>query len=352
MNQQRIGLIGSGMVSKMHLKALAAERRAQVRWLADLDEAALQATGKAFAVPNLTTDYRRMLADPELDAVIICTPPRTHVPIGMEVLRAGKHLLVEKPLSNCLEDARVLVAEARRHPDLKVSGCSARHSRLTPKYPVIKKMIDEDRLGRVYHIHQRAVFRQSRGGIEYNPAAKWFLDQKIAGGGVLYDWGVYDMAFHLGLVGEPELLDVRAFCINGLDKVDAGTSVFTVEEHGAALMEFGGGLRYYWERASNAHAEVPPQTTIYGTQGGLRFAYCSWDSPEIEFFSVADGGRGKATREVIKVDMGQHKDEVAMDGAWVDYLCGTGPAPMPLDRELANLEILHRVYRAANWPRM
>lgn len=352
MNKQHIGLIGGGMVAQMHLKALALEPRAEVTWLADLNETALKTTGAAFRVANLTIDYQRMLADPNLNAVIVCTPPNTHVRMALDVLNAGKHLLVEKPLSNRLDDARRLVDAAARHPNLKASGCSARHSRLTPKYPLVKKMIDDGKLGRVYYVHHRSVARQNRGGIEYNPGAKWFLDQQIAGGGPLYDWGVYDMAFHLGLLGDPTLLDVRAFCINGLDKVDPGSNVFTVEEHGAAFLEFSGSLRYYWERASNAHADVPHQTTLYGTEGGLRFGYCSWDSPTIEFFSVADGGRGKAVCENITVDMGTHKDEVAMEVAWLDYLCGAGGCPMPLARELANLEILHKVYQAAKWPQV
>ena len=49
------------------------------------------------------------------------------------------------------------------------------------------------------------------------------------------------------------------------------------------MMEFRGGLRYYWERANNAHAEAPNQTTICGTKGGLRFSFCTWESPEIEY---------------------------------------------------------------------
>lgn len=345
----RIGLIGGGMVANLHLKALAKDPRAEIRWLADLSEPARKATGEAFKIAHLTADYRQMLGDGQLDAVIVCTPPKTHVKIGLDVLAAGKHLLMEKPLATSLDDARQLVVAAGQYPKLKVSGCSARHSRLTPKYPLVKKMIEEGKLGKIYYIHHRAVSRQSRAGIEYNPPAKWFLDRQIAGGGPIYDWGGYDLAFHLGLAGEPEFKGVEAFCINGLDKVDAGTEIFTVEEHGAAFLSFEGGLRYYWERASNAHCDAPNQTTIYGTKGGVRLAFCTWDNPEIEYFHTDNDGKGKPQKEVIKLDMSQQDDELAMDTAWLDYLSGTGPVPMPLERELKYLEIIHKVYAAAGW---
>lgn len=345
----RIGLVGGGMVSHLHLNALAKDARARVCWLADLNGAARNATGGQFGIPNLTADYHLMLADPTLDAVIVCTPPRTHTKVAMDVLAAGKHLLVEKPMATTLDEAHALTAAAARYPDLKVSGCSARHSRLTPKYPQVKRMIDDGRLGRVYYVHHRSVISQKRCGIEYNPPAKWFLDRQISGGGPIYDWGVYDLAFHLGLLGEPRLEKVEAFCINGLDKVDSGAPIFTVEEHGAAFMTFEGGLRYYWERSSNAHCDVPNQTTIYGTEGGIRFGYCSWDGPEIEYFYTDNSGRGKPKREVITIVCANHDDPGALDTAWLNYLCGDGPVPMPLDLELRNLEILHKVYMAANW---
>jgi len=116
-------------------------------------------------------------------------------------------------------------------------------------------------------------------------------------------------------------------------------------------MEFSGGL-HYWERASNAHADVHNQTTIYGTQGGRRFGSCFWDSPEIEFFSLADGGKGMPRRDTITLDMSQHqqKDNVALDKAWLDYLCQAGPVLMTLDHEWGNLAILHKVYEVAKWP--
>jgi predicted dehydrogenase len=338
------------MIARQYIQCLDDDPRCAVRWVADVRRAARTQAAELFRVPHATADYRRMLDDRDLHAVIVATPPHLHVKMGIDTMRAGKHLLIEKPLGITVAQARRLVDEAKKHRALKVSGCSARHARLNPKFTAIKKMIDRGDLGEIYFVHHRAVARRSRPGIEFNPSAKWFLDRDKAGGGPLYDWGVYDLAFHLGLLDQPRLTRAIAFCRNRLDRTPAGTRTFTVEEHGGAMMEFDSGLRYYWERASNAHGQSPHQTSIYGTRGGLQFAYCTWNTPQITRFDVADRGRGRPRTRSIEIDMSRHPGDLqALVKAYVDHLLDKAPTPMPLEIELENLKIMHRVYRAAGW---
>jgi predicted dehydrogenase len=346
----QIGIIGGGMIAQAHMQNFVDDPRTELRWLAEVNPVARKASKKKFGIPHAAKSYRRMLQDPGLDAVVVCTPPFTHLRMGLDVIKAGKHLLMEKPLTAELKDAKKLLAAAQAHPELKISGCSARHARLNPKFAFIKEFIDSGKLGDVYYVHHRAIGRQGRGGIEYNPPAKWFLNRALAGGGPLYDWGVYDLSFHLGVLSEPALEKVDSFCVSHLDNVDPGTDVYTVEEHGVGFMTFAGGIKYYWERANNAHAEAPNRTTIYGTKGGLSFSFCTWDSAEVDYFFVDDDGKGKAQKETLTVDMSAHPGDMpALGKAYIDYLCGEGPVPMPLDLEVKNLEIMHKVYKAAKW---
>jgi predicted dehydrogenase len=348
----QIGFIGGGMIANAHMRNFHADRRTEIRALADVNENALQAMGAEYGIAHLTTNYKELLKDPELDAVVVCTPPGLHCQIGIDVLRAQKHLIMEKPLTRTPAEARRLLKEAQKHPDLMVTGCSCRHARLQPKYPYVKRLIDSGKIGDVYFVHHRAVSRQGRPGIEYHPTAKWFLDREMAGGGPLYDWGVYDLSFHLGVLGEPTFKRCEAFCVNGLDRVPAGTKTFTVEEHGGALLSFENGLKYFWERASNAHHEVPNQTSIYGTKGGLRFTYTSFgEVHEIEHFYTANSGKGAAKKRVYTVNMSRHDkgDMHPVGQAIIKALQGKGPVPMPFELEVKNLEILHAVYKAANW---
>lgn len=348
----QIGFIGGGMIADAHMRNFHEDRRTEIRSLADTSRKALRAMGAAYGIPQLTNNYKKILSDPELDAVVVCTPPASHARIGIDVLRAGKHLVMEKPMTRTVAEGRRLVREAAKRPHLLATGCSCRHARLQPKFPYVKKLIDSGKVGEVYFVHHRAVSRQGRPGIEYHPAAKWFLDRELAGGGPLYDWGVYDLSFHLGVLGEPEFKSCEAFCAGGLDRVPAGTRNFTVEEHGGALLSFKNGLRYFWERASNAHQEAPNQTSIYGTRGGLRFTYTTFgDQGEVEHFYTGRNGKGAPRKRVYRVNMSRHDrgDMYPVGQAIIKALQGRGPVPMPLDLELKNLEILHAVYKAANW---
>ena len=350
-NNLRCGVVGAGFWGTEHVKTISAHPDAEVRWLVDRREDLLADAKGKYPVQNISPDLNDMLQDKGLDLVIIATPPWTHFPIAMEAIKAGKNVLVEKPLCRTVQEARELLAEARKHPDVMVLGATARHARLNPKFTAVKEMIDSGKLGQVYLINHRCVVRQRRSGLEYNPNGKWFLDKSKAGGGQLINWGVYDLAFHLGLVGDPAFVDCTGVCVCGVDKVDAGT-MFDVEEHGAAMMTFANGLRYYWERASNAHCDAPNQTVIYGTGGGVRFSYCTWESPEIEYFSVDDDGKGKAQKEIIKIDMeGKPSDMVVFIDTLVGNVLGKKPMPVSIEQEVRNLEIIDAIYNKSQWIR-
>lgn len=343
---RQIGIIGGGMIAQAHMRNVAADRRAQISWVADISDAALQKSVAAFDVPNATTNYKDMLKDPTLDAVIVCTPPGTHKKIGIDVMRAGKHLLLEKPLATTLKDCQALVTEAAKHPRLKISGCSARHARLNPKFEFVRNIISSGKLGKIYHVHHQCGGRQGRPGIEYNPNAKWFLNRKIAGGGPLFDWGVYDLSFHLGILKQPKLQSVKSFAVNGLDKKFPGGKGH-VEEHGACWMDFDNGMSYYWERATNAHNETDWFTRIYGKKGGLKFNYLSGNKDPVEFFDVSNNGKGKPRKKEMKVPgLSRHPGDMpALGKAWLNYLCGEGKRPIDFQTELENIKIMLAIYK-------
>lgn len=346
----RLGVIGCGMVAHYHMKNLMTDDRVELLWIAEISKKALKAAGEEFAVPNATTDYKVMLEDPALDAVVVSTPPTTHAPIGIAVMRAGKHLMLEKPIAHTVSDARKLLRESEKHPHLTITDCSCRHARLNPKFRTIKKFIASGKIGRVYHIHYRSLQRQQRSGVEYHPSAKWFLNRALSGGGPLNDFGVYPLSFHLGVVGEPTFISTEAFCIGRLDKVDPGTPIYDVEEHGGALMKFSSGLSMYWEIGYNAHSDDVDSTTIYGTTGGLQFAFGSWSGDNIKHFYIDNEGAGKPRYRTLKVSHKNHIDDTyQLDRAFIDAIAKKKGAPMPFSLAVKNLEIIHQVYKAADW---
>lgn len=340
------GIIGAGMIAEKHIEGLQKTNHAKVKWVARSDKNRLAEFQQRYNIACGTTDYHELLADPEVDAVVITSPPAMHYEMFKACVAAGKHILLEKPAAIQREHIEEMVKLAEAHPELIISDCSARHARLTPKFRKVKEIIDSGMLGEIYYIHHNSAARQRRPGIEYHPSAKWFLNKEIAGGGVLFDWGVYDLSFHLGLLNDvPQVKSTNLlFMINGLDRKDPGTDVFDVEEHFAATLQLTGGIKYYWEHASNANVEVPNETRIYGTKGGIKLAFCSWESPVIEFFDVAEEGRGAARSERIEVDMTGHDDNDALSTHFVNVLLGKEQLLMPLSLAYKHLDVIYKLY--------
>jgi predicted dehydrogenase len=343
-----VGIIGAGMIAEKHIAGLQKTGKVHIKWVARENGSKLSAFQKQFSIPFGTVDYREILADADVDAVVITAPPALHYQLFVDAVKAGKHILLEKPAAIKREHIKSMVTLANEHPGLIISDCSSRHARLQPKFLKAKEIIDSGKLGEIYFIHHNAVARQNRPGIEYHPSAKWFLNKEIAGGGVLFDWGVYDLSFHLGLLGDQPKLEKSdlLFMKSGLDNVNPRTEIFDVEEHFAVTMEFTGGLRYYWERASNANMEARNETRIYGTKGGIKLSYCAWESPDIEFFDVENGGEGKARKEIFRVDMSRQDDHNELSNHFVNALLGKENVLMPLSLAAKHLDIIFRLYES------
>jgi predicted dehydrogenase len=340
MNPYNIGIIGAGMYGKVLGRCLQQDGRAKITWVNSASEATTRAAADEFGVEKWSLDYREVLADPTVDAVIIATPPYLHAEQLEAALQAGKHVLLEKPLAELPQSAAKIVEVAKKAEGRVVLEASCRHTRLTPKFQFIKKLIDDGKLGQVYHIHHNHLTRGTF--IEWNPKGAWAMNKALAGGGPFIDWGVYDLSFHLGLLDDqPELLSLRRFSRNDLRDVSKLVEFSDIEQHGAAWLEFSGGLTYYYERGAGVHAETANETRLYGTRGGLRFQFPSWDSNEVEFFYVEDG---QPRKETLMVDTtGAEDDSLAIIRHFLDCLEGTAKPLMTVETAAKHIGILFKI---------
>lgn len=115
MNATTIGVIGCGYWGPNLLRNFAENEGAQLAWICDTDEARLAAMGRRYPSAQTTGDYQKLLSDPELDAIAVVTPVATHYQIAREALLAGKHVLVEKPLTATVREAEELIELAERN---------------------------------------------------------------------------------------------------------------------------------------------------------------------------------------------------------------------------------------------
>jgi predicted dehydrogenase len=336
----RLGIIGAGMYGKVLISSLQKDPRADIVWVNSASEETTRAAAEAFGIEKWTLDYREILADPTVDAVVIATPPYLHAEQVVAALTAGKDVLVEKPLAESPESVSRIVSAVEQAPGKIVLDASCRHTRLTRKFQFIKAMIDRGQLGEVYHIHHNHLSRTTF--LEWNPNGAWAMNKRLAGGGPFIDWGVYDLSFHLGLLDDkPALRSVRSFSRSDLRDVSRLVPFSDVEQHGAAWLEFDTGLTYYYERGGGVHAETANETRLYGTKGGLRFQFPSWDSSEIEFFYTENG---EPRKQALTVDMsGAPDDSLALTAHFLDCLDGKAEPLMPVQRAAKHLEILFKI---------
>src|SRR6266403_6412162 len=115
MGSTTVGVIGLGYWGPNLLRNFAENESAEVRWICDADQSRLAAMGRRYPAAQTTTDYQKLLADAKLDAIAVVTPVATHFQIAKAGLLAGKHLLVEKPLTATEAEAEELIDIAERN---------------------------------------------------------------------------------------------------------------------------------------------------------------------------------------------------------------------------------------------
>ncbi|RPI23165.1 MAG: gfo/Idh/MocA family oxidoreductase [Chloroflexota bacterium] len=337
-----IGVAGAGMWGKIHIDMLKQSGRARVKWVCNRSLESSWAAAAEMGIERAARDFGEITQDPEVDVVVIASPPYTHAAMTVDALRHGKHVLLEKPLALNPGEAAAIVAEAEKHPELVVLEGSGRHTRLNPKFLFVKSLIDSGRLGRIYHIHHNHLMQGTF--IEYNPKGAWAMDRALAAGGPVMDWGEYDLSFHLGLLDDkPELCSLKSFSIGGLRSLGEAAPNVDVEMHAAAYMEFSGGLSYYYERGAGVHLETRCETRLYGTQGGLRFYYTTWEPNTVELFYAGE----KPAREVFEVDMSGYpaNDNLPFLAHFFDCLDGKAEPVMPVALAAKHFEILYKILR-------
>ena len=340
MKKYNLGIIGAGMYGKILMRYFQQDERANILWVNSASEGTTKSVADEFGVGKWSLDYRDVLADPTVDAVVIATPPYLHAEQVEAALSAGKHVLLEKPIAESRESLERIVKAVEQAPGQIVLEASCRHTRLTRKFKFIKDIIDSGKIGEVYHIHHNSLSRTTF--IEYNPNGAWAMNKKLAGGGPFADRGVYDLSFHLGLLNDvPQLKSIQSFKRNDLRDMSKFVAFSDVEQHGAAWMEFDTGLTYYYENGGGVHAETPNETRLYGTKGGLQFHHYGWDSNEIEFFTTKND---EPIKETFTVDVtGAPEDSHAITTHFLDCLDGKAEPLMPVQLAAKHMEILFKI---------
>ena len=272
-DQMRWGLIGASTIASEHMIGAIRATGGLVEAVASTDEARARDYAVAHGIARSTTRVEDLLALPEIEAVYISSTNEKHFAQAMAALRAGKHVLCEKPLAMTVADAAAMVIFA------KTSGrvfATNHHLRCSGSHRTIRGLIAQGRVGRVLSLRlfHAVHLPQALQG--------WRIADAAAGGGVIPDITVHDADVARFLLGEDPLTVVAQSATSGMGRgvEDSAMSVWTtasgvmVQSHESFTHPFAGsGLE------------------VHGTQGSIFATGVMTQAPVGEIVLVTAAGR-------------------------------------------------------------
>jgi len=267
MQPVRVGVVGAGVIGKKHVGMTRGIDHVDVIGVTDLDREAAETLADEHEGVGVYDDLDAMLADQQIEAVVLALPTGVRFEPAKQVLSAGRHLLLEKPPAMNAGQLRELM-ERRGH--LKVGCCSVRHTQMNCVAKA-KAMIEGGELGPLRVIRCRAVHKAGPDSKKTPPV--WRLRHDLNGGGIMANWGVYDLDFLLSCAGDalkPETVFGATWQIGKPFEAHAAPGS-NAETHATALVKCADGVVLTFDRAERAAvAENTNEWAFIGEAGSLR----------------------------------------------------------------------------------
>ena len=270
----KLGIIGMGAIGNVHASAHAAVGEAELVVVCDLLPEKLAAAKAKYNVSQTFEDYRDLL-ESDVEAVIVAVPNAVHHPIAVAALKAGKHVLLEKPMSVNAKLAADIVATAKKARGILQIGMVWRQN---PSAQLVQEYVKKGLFGQEYHI--RAVMTRRRG---IPGLGGWFTTKSQSGGGPMIDLGVhwFDISMWMSGLWKPTSVSARTFDVFGprMKKyvyVDmwAGPpkfeGVFDVEDYSTGFVRFGNKATMSFEISWAGNNESQGWVEVLGTEAGVK----------------------------------------------------------------------------------
>ena len=314
------GVLSTAAIATGHvIPAMMNAEYCDVRAIASRSLKAAKKAAKRFKIPGAYGSYEELLLDSEVEAVYIPLPNHLHVPWSIEALQAGKHVLVEKPIGLSSDEARKLLDESLKYPELKVmEAFMYRHH---PQWVKAKALVENQKIGRLRTIQSSFSF--------FDDDPKSIINRKEYGGGSLMDIGCYPISLSRFLFNaEP---------INVYANIEYHPE-FKTDTLATAVMEFEQGTSSFF---SSTLMPDNQKVEIYGTEGKIEF--------EIPFTPRAGKGsriwlyRGDRKKEIVF----DRCDQYAIQGDLFSLaILNDTPVPTPLNDAVNNMKVIERLLKS------
>ncbi len=207
-----VAIIGCGRIANnAHLPALSELENVRIKYACDIIESKAEVAKEKFPkIEQVITDYKVALADAEVDAVFVLTPNFAHYTITMDALKAGKHVLCEKPITVNYPLSVEMASEAEKQGKILNIGVCNRYNK---SVEMLREWVDAGKFGNLYHVY--CSFRSFRSipGLGGD-----FTTKSQSGGGVLIDWGIHFFDLILYILGGAKLKNVTCDAYNEMAK--------------------------------------------------------------------------------------------------------------------------------------
>lgn len=250
----RFGIVGCGAIAPWHIQAIRASRGGYLVAVADEVESQARKLAEELSV-EAYGDYQKLLARPDIDVVCVCTPSGKHGEVAIAAARAGKHIVVEKPIEITLEKVDAVI-RAADEAGVKLSAVFQRRFQDTTRRA--KRAIDEGKLGRVVLGN---VVNELHRPQEYYDSGAWRGTWALDGGGALMNQAIHGVDLLLHLMGPVESL--HAYSGTLARRIE-------VEDTAVASVQFRSGAIGTIVAATSVWPGNPLRCEILGERGTVR----------------------------------------------------------------------------------
>lgn len=252
----KFAVVGAGVIGQLRAQSIIMNPATTLVGVADANEvAARRAAGTSGA--KVTQDYRPLLDDPQVDAVVLSTPVQLHEQMAIDAFAAGKHVFCEKPMANSVEACRRMLDAAKASGKVLAVGFNHRYY---PSVKFMKRVIDEGRIGTIDHV-------RAFGGHEglANFRADWMFKGPISGGGAMMDAGIHITDLTRFVMGE--VREVYGVATNRIWHVEGS------EDNAMVIMKGDSGVSATYQATWDEWKGYRFFVEAYGDRGMVRAYY-------------------------------------------------------------------------------
>ena len=345
MKKVRIGVIGVGSIGTVHTKAYAKVPDAEVVAMCDILPDRLKAKAAEFGISKTYADYKKLLADKQIDAVSVCVPNNMHAPIAIAALNAGKHVMLEKPMTLNPDLARDIIAARDKSGKQLQMGMVWRQK---DEAQLVKKIISEGKLGKIYQIRVKLIRRRGIPGL-----GGWFTTKACSGGGGLIDIAVHflDLVMWATDYWDPTRVSAKVYSKFGSPIKDyhyismwAGPpkldGTFDVDDYAAGFVRFGKKATLSFEVAWACNADDECYVEFLGDKGGVK---CGSNSGTTTFRTEVGG---KIADLDLRYDNSSDGFVIELS-KFVAAVQGKGEVPATGEQGLVAMRLLDAIYRSS-----